>query len=83
MCAALFHDQARGMKFLRDRNAGMETFAKLEQGGPMRDLLDFGQEVIRKRHPRHRSSRLEGTMQGVRNVSELYHLGHVDSIFSC
>jgi len=41
------------------------------------------QQIIRERHAGHRRSRLQLAVQGIRNIANLDHLGHVLSVVAC
>ena len=71
--AFLLH-QASSIELNHNRLALVQTLAQLCQGGPLRDLFDLSQQIVRQRHARHRGARFQSAMQGVRHIPELNHL---------
>jgi len=50
---------------------------------PLRKPLDLGKQIVRERHPGQRGPRLELPVQVLRDIADLNHGGHADSILSC
>jgi hypothetical protein len=61
----------------------VETLAELGQRGTLRDVSEFYEQIVRKRHARDRGSGLEIAVKNLRNISNLNHSSNVASIFAC
>src|SRR5208282_914153 len=66
-----------------DGLSAAQPFAHLLERGTLRNLTEFGQQVIGKRHAGKGGARFESAVDGVGDVSNLDHPGHVHSILAC
>ena len=69
--------------WLNDLLARVQTLAELGQRRTRRDLSEFSQQVIGKRHAHGRCPDLKTAVKNVRNISNLNHACHAMSIAAC
>src|SRR5215475_9507583 len=75
-----------GLGWRESRSHRGPTAKALAQLGDRRsfcNISDFPQKVVRQRHTGEGSSRLQLAVQIVRNMAQLNHRWHVDSIDAC
>lgn len=60
-----------------------QTPTQIAECGPLRNPLDFLEEIIGKGKPFHRGSGFQFAMKLVRDIAKLNHLSHVHNISTC